>query len=110
MQTLAAAVLGAVLAHFGSADAAQGDWKPINGGGMSVSAPCTAEWETTTHKVPEAAMVVTSHNLACKTGDSFYVVGWTEILTKGRVDGMTEVRASRDAMLKQAGGAVLLTS
>jgi hypothetical protein len=53
---------------------------------------------------------VAQETLGCKTGESLYLVGWTEIATKGRLDGMTEARASRDAMLKQAGGAVLLTS
>jgi hypothetical protein len=110
MRTLSVAVLGLTLVHFGPAVVAQGAWKPITGGGMSVSAPCTGDWDTTTHDVPEAAMVVTNHNLGCKTGDSLYLVGWTEIATKAPIDGMTEVRASRDAMLKQAGGAVLLTS
>jgi len=106
----AVATLALFLAISSHRLAAQDVWKPVTAGGMSVSLPCTAEWTTTKHDLPEAAAVVTTHNLGCKTGDSLYVVGWTEVVTKGPFDGMTELRSSRDAMLKQAGGAVLLTS
>lgn len=109
MRRLTFAAFGLILAHFGPVQAQDG-WKPLSAGGMTVSMPCTGDWDTSTHNLPEAAMVVTNHQLGCKTGDAFYLVGWTEIATKAQLDGMTEVRASRDAMLKQAGGAVLLTS
>ncbi len=110
MHRLTFAVIGLILAHFGAVEASQDTWRPITGGGMSVSAPCTGEWTTTTQDVPEEASVVTTNLLGCKTGDSFVVLLWSEVVTKLRFDGMLALRSGRDAMLKQAGGGLLMTS
>jgi hypothetical protein len=99
------AMIGLILAHAGALDATQDAWKPVTGGAMSVSLPCTGEWTTNKQDVPEEASVVTSHLLACKTADSFYLVMWSEVETKAQFDGMLFLRSSRDAMVKQAGGA-----
>ena len=103
------AVVGLILSHFGPLAAAQEGWKPMAGGGMSVSLPCTSEWETATQEVPEEAAVVTTHMLACKTSDSIFLLQWTDVDTKAQFDGMAALRSSRDAMLKTAGGGQLIT-
>ena len=103
------AMVALIFSHFGPAHAAQGGWKPITAGGMSVSLPCTADWETATQEVPEEAAVVTSHMLACKTTDSLFLLQWTDIETKAQFDSMAALRSSRDAMLKTAGGGQLIT-
>ena len=103
------ALAGLILSHFGLIEAAQNAWKPIAAGGMTVSLPCTGEWESKTQEVPEEAAVVTTHLLGCKTNEGFYLIQWSEIETKLQFDGMAALRSSRDAMVKQAGG-TLLTS
>lgn len=103
------AVIVLILSQFGPVDAAQDVWKPIKAGGMSVSLPCTAEWETNKQEVPEEAAVVTANILACKTADSLYLIMWSEVVTDNQFDGMAFLRSSRDAMLKQAGGATLIS-
>jgi hypothetical protein len=111
MRTLTGfAAIGLICAQFGPVQAAQDAWKPVTAGGMTVSLPCTGDWETKTQEVPEEASVVTMHLLGCKTSDSFYLLQWTDVVTNNQFDGMAALRASRDAMLKQAGGGVLLTS
>ena len=112
MQTLTrfSASIALLLAQFAPAAAAQANWKPITAGGMTVSMPCTADWETKTQEVPEEAAVVTSHLLGCKAGDAFYLIQWTEIETTAQLDGMAALRSSRDAMVRQAGGGTLITS
>jgi len=108
------AVIGLILSHFvshfGPAEAAQDVWKPITAGGMSVSLPCTGDWKSTRQDVPEEASVVTANLLSCKTGDSFYLIAWTEVETNAQFDGMAALRSSRDAFLREAGGGQLITS
>ena len=104
------AVIGLIFSQFGSVDAAQDVWKPITAGGMSVSLPCTGDWQSKRQDVPEEASVVTANLLTCKTGDSFYLITWTEVETQAQFDGMAALRSSRDAFLKQAGDGQLLTS
>jgi hypothetical protein len=109
MRRLAFAVCGLILAHFGPVQAQEG-WKPITAGGMTVSQPCSAEWDTVRREVPEEAAIVTAHMLVCKTSDTLFLLSWTDIETRNRIDGMTVLRSSRDAMLKEIGGALLMTS
>jgi hypothetical protein len=103
------AVIGVILGHFGPVKAAQDMWKPVAAGGMSVLLPCTGDWNTSKQDVPEEAAMVTTNILRCKTADAFYLVMWSEIVTKNRFDGMAALRAGRDSMLKRAGGAQLMT-
>lgn len=103
------AVLGLILSHFGPVAAAQDGWKPMKAGGMSVSLPCTADWQTNKMEIPEEASVVTTNILACKTGDSLYLIMWSEVVTNAQFDGMAFLRSSRDAMVKEAGGSLLKT-
>jgi hypothetical protein len=110
MGKLTFAAAGLIVASVGGFAAAQDVWKPVAAGGMSVSMPCTADWNTSTQEVPEEASVVTTHVLACKTTDSFYLLSWSEVETRAQFDGMAAIRSFRDAMLKSSGNALLISS
>ena len=110
MRTLTFVMLGLILALFGPVEAAQDAWKPITAGGMSVSLPCTGDWQSTRQDVPEEASVVIANLLTCRTTDSFYLITWTEVETNAQFDGMAALRSSRDAFLREAGDGQLITS